>query len=245
LVKLYSYNKYSVGAKLLAQALGIKRIKHKGSRYNPKFNDVIINWGSSELPKVLYKANNIINAPWAIKNASNKYVAFEVLSAAGVPVPPYTTDKELVDFKVVVRHKLNGKGGDGIEIIKDGDLPDAPLYVKYIPKKDEYRVHILDGKVIDVQKKKRKLDVPNDEVNWEIRNLAGGFIFARDGVELTPELEKIAVDAVDALDLVFGAVDIIYNEYSNKYYVLEVNTAPGLMGSTLDKYVEAFNKYLL
>jgi D-alanine-D-alanine ligase-like ATP-grasp enzyme len=42
----------------------------------------------------------------------------------------------------------------------------------------------------------------------------------------------------------FGAVDVIYNRAQDKAYVLEVNTAPGLEGSTLDNYVEAIQKVL-
>jgi D-alanine-D-alanine ligase-like ATP-grasp enzyme len=42
----------------------------------------------------------------------------------------------------------------------------------------------------------------------------------------------------------FGAVDVIWNEKEDKYYVLEVNTACGLEGTTLDKYVEQFRRYV-
>ena len=45
--------------------------------------------------------------------------------------------------------------------------------------------------------------------------------------------------AIKALGLDFGAVDIIYNEAEDQHYVLEVNTAPGLEGTTLQKYTEA------
>ncbi|MNY63636.1 hypothetical protein D3C86_2006230 [compost metagenome] len=46
--------------------------------------------------------------------------------------------------------------------------------------------------------------------------------------------------AVNAIGLTFGAVDVIWNEYRHQAYVLEVNTAPGLTGTTLEKYAEAF-----
>jgi D-alanine-D-alanine ligase-like ATP-grasp enzyme len=38
----------------------------------------------------------------------------------------------------------------------------------------------------------------------------------------------------------FGAVDIIYNAKRNECYVLEVNTAPGLEGTTVEKYATKF-----
>src|SRR3546814_6628533 len=49
-----------------------------------------------------------------------------------------------------------------------------------LPKKQEYRVHVLNGKVVDVQRKARVKDFPDDKVNWKIRNHDNGFIYARD-----------------------------------------------------------------
>lgn len=57
-------------------------------------------------------------------------------------------------------------------------------------------------------------------------------------------LRKAARGAVKALQLDFGAVDILFKE--GKAYVLEVNTAPRLTDETADtlqKYVEAFMRY--
>ena len=42
--------------------------------------------------------------------------------------------------------------------------------------------------------------------------------------------------AFAASELDFGAVDIIFNERENKAYVLEINSAPGLEGSTIQDY---------
>jgi len=50
--------------------------------------------------------------------------------------------------------------------------------------------------------------------------------------------------AVNCLGLDFGAVDIIYNQKKDVSFVLEVNTAPGLEGSTLNEYVKEFNNAL-
>ena len=97
---------------------------------------------------------------------------------------------------------------------------------------------------MDIQRKARKRDVPDDAVNWQVRNLDGGFIFAREGVVASPVASEEAVKAVESLSLDFGAVDLIYNAREDKYYVLECNSAPGLSGSTLDGYAERFREYL-
>ena len=54
-----------------------------------------------------------------------------------------------------------------------------------------------------------------------------------------PALTELAVVAVKALGLDFGAVDCCLDLNGNPY-VFEVNTGPGLEGTSFDKYVEAF-----
>jgi D-alanine-D-alanine ligase-like ATP-grasp enzyme len=49
-----------------------------------------------------------------------------------------------------------------------------------------------------------------------------------------------AIKAVNCLGLYFGAADVIWNDKEQRAYVLEVNTAPGLEGTTLENYANAF-----
>lgn len=245
---IYPYMKGSKSVKALAEAMDAKRIKLQGSRFRPTSNKVVINWGSSSIPD--YDGCTVINQH--IKSASNKRQAFEVLEDAGVSIPEFTTDYyEAVNWlqdgcKVVCRTKLSGHSGDGIVIAETEDeLVDAPLYTKYIPKKDEYRAHVIGGEVVDIQRKMRKRDIPDDEVNWKVRNHCNGFIFGREGVEVSDVCKSEAIISVDALGLDFGAVDLIYNEYRDKYYVLEVNTAVGLTGTTLEVYAEKLNELII
>jgi D-alanine-D-alanine ligase-like ATP-grasp enzyme len=113
----------------------------------------------------------------------------------------------------------------------------APLYTQYIKKKDEYRVHIFGGKVIDVQRKAVRPGHQNPD--FRVRNTANGFIFVRNDVEAPADVLLQATNAVTVLGLTFGACDVIYNAKSNKAYILEVNTAPGLTGTTLENYINA------
>lgn len=241
---IYPYRKGSKSVKALREN-GFKSIKLENSRFKGRSNKIVINYGSSSLPPEVLKCR-VINNPRAVSKAANKLSSFKAMAEYGVSVPRFTEyAREALgwDSTVVVRHKLTGHSGEGIELfaINGGrDIPPAPLYVEYIKKKEEYRVHVFMGEVIDVQRKARKLDVPDEEVNWQVRNLDGGFIYAREGVELPEEAHLQAIAAVEALGLDFGAVDIIWNERSDTYYVLEVNTAPGLTGTTLEKYVGAF-----
>lgn len=246
---IYPYKPGSNSARELARALGVKRISHKNSRFRGKPEKTVINWGASNVPEEVGKCT-LINNPDAVKRASDKLKFFE---NAECRKPWYTTDwMEAGDYRdgnnctIVVRHVLNGHSGEGIELSEPGAyMPEeAPLYTAYVPKKNEYRVHVFRGQVIDVQRKARKRDVPDDQVNWKVRNYANGFIFARNGDALwdvPPDVLEQATRAVASLGLHFGAADVIFNDRRQLAYILEVNTAPGLEGTTLENYTAAFN----
>ena len=255
-IKILPYHPASRSAKNLAEGLGVKRLKRKNSRFTSDVDTVIINWGVSKVPDLLKGTGTWLNPPKAVATASNKAKTLLTLEEYGVRTVPFATDKdELEDLyleetdSIVVRHKLTGHSGEGIEIIKVGDrVPNAPLYTKYIKKTDEYRVHVaydLAGEyayVLDVQRKARSRKVKDEDVNWQVRNHHNGFIYAREGVEAPGEVLQQAMRALDALCLDFGSVDVGYHKDTGLAHVYEVNTACGLEGTTLTKYLEYFNK---
>jgi glutathione synthase/RimK-type ligase-like ATP-grasp enzyme len=249
-MKIYSYNQGSASAKVLAQGLGIKRIKRDGKALTIREN--VINWGCSEPTRDMLFTEGLVNTFTAVKRASNKLSAFNAMEGT-VSIPEWTesrieASKWLAEgITVVARTILNGHSGKGIFICTKEDevaMPAASLYVKYIPKKEEYRLHVHNKRVFFIQKKMRKLDVPDDDVNWKVRNHQNGFIYANKDVAVAQEACNNAIAAITALGLDFGAVDIIWNEKQDKYYVLEANTAPGLSGVSVEKYVEQFKIYL-
>lgn len=262
-VFLYPYKPGSASARALALDLNIKRIKHGNSRYVAKPGRIVINWGSSHLPpNIMARPAQVLNNPGLVGAVTNKLAFFSTITEAGLAecLPPWTTDKEVVrDWldsgkSVMARTKLSGHSGEGIVILEGvgREIVEAPLYTLYMPKKHEYRVHCFRKVVddvtnimsFDVQQKKRKTDVPDDQVDWKVRNLGGGFIYARENIAVPDVVEDVAHKIFHATGLDFGAVDIIYNEKDNKAYALEVNTAPGLSGTTLCKYVEMFDELL-
>ena len=243
------YNSASESAKKLAEAIGAKRIKREGSRYKYKPGDVIINWGCSEIDNPEVMKGVIVNNPEHVDIVSNKKSFFQTYPGNRDYVVQHTTniDNALLwaaqDFTVVARHNLRGHSGEGIEIVEPGMLmPHAPLYTKYKKKTDEYRVHFYGDSLIKFARKGRKLDVPNEDVNWKVRNLAGGFVYALSTFEDMPEqVIEACQDYADNTMLDFGAIDVIYHKPSDRAYILEVNTAPGLSGSTIEAYAEALN----
>ena len=255
-MRMYAHNNGSQGGKALAEALGIKRIRHD-TAFKPDSRELVLNWGASrgKLVQKMAQHRKWINDPDAISIASNKLSFFEHLKD-NKWLPWYTTQKEkAADYlhrkggAMVCRQILNGSGGAGIVIADSAEqLVDAPLYVHYIQKKDEYRVHVgrkADGTivVIDTQQKARKLDVPDAEINWRVRNHANGFVFKRNGINPPACVSQAAIECLAGIEgLTFGAVDVVYNAKNNKAAVLEINTAPGLEGQTVDSYAKYFKE---
>jgi len=238
-IRLYPYKQGSASAKKLAEAVGGKVLKLEGSKYAPRAGDLVVNWGSSRCPD--FQPATTLNSAQAVAVAGCKLKSFHALADADVRIPMFMEDKAQIDmFPVVCRTKLNGHSGEGIVIANNAEeLVDAPLYTKYVKKKDEYRVHVVKDGIVFVQRKARKLDV--EDPNWQVRNLAGGFAFVEVDILQVPEdVTQQALDAIAALGLDFGGVDVMWNEREGKAYVLEVNTACGLEDRTADKYREAF-----
>jgi len=244
--KVYCWNRFSKSGKDLAEALGVRRIKHNGSRWRPRHDSVVLNWGSSSLPDTLRGAT-ILNDPVRVAAASDKVKSFELFADSQVPCPEFTTSIETArewaeGCVVVCRTLTRANSGRGIVLAhKPEEVVQAPLYTKYFKRADEYRVHVVHGEVVDVQRKMRKTDVPDDEVNWFVRNHANGFVFGRGGVNAPDCVVDAALRAVAALELDIGAVDVGHNNHYNTAVVFEVNTAPGLEGTTLENYVRALS----
>lgn len=218
-------------------------------------HSTIINWGLSDIPWLHKWSWAILNHPESVKRSSNKLLSFESFSNYGLSsyLPPYTTIKSTAqswanDGKVVCRKILCGSSGNGIVITGKGEeVVDAPLYTLYIEKKWEFRYHIVSGKVIHSQQKRR---LTTEELekrgiasrNKYIRNTINGYIFSNIldiNLDVQNRMEALAIKAINSLSLDFGAVDLIVTK-DEKIYLLEVNSAPGLEGTTLDKYIIAF-----
>lgn len=231
----------ALSAELRDRGLNSRLIRLDSSSYRQNERDLVINWGTT--------GQDGLNRPNPVRTATNKLLALSALSAQGIPCPDYAETRQRAlewieeGSGVVCRTLLRSSGGNGIVIANTPDeLVDAPLFTRYLKKKNEYRVHVFDGRVIDVQRKARSTSVADELVNWQVRTHENGFIFAREGVELPEVALSIAIDAVGSIGLDFGAVDMVYNEKQDQYYVLEINTAPGLEGQTLISYADAIQQ---
>lgn len=248
------YKKGSKGFKALLSSLRMagmnaKGIRPVGSRYVNEPDHLVLNWGDSKCPEY----DTMLNDPGAVLKASNKMVCAQAFDRHDVSMPTtmYTQGGAQAYLEggegrvIYCRTILNGSQGAGIVVAHSVDeLVAAQLYTAGITgKRREYRVHVFDGKAIHVQQKKRRngyKENPNYADN--VRNLASGWVFATDGVEVSDACQDASISAVKALGLDFGGVDIVEDKDGNAY-VIEVNTACGLQGTTVEKYCEAIKAY--
>ena len=273
---LYPYKNGSRSVRALKEALtenGCRalEVRLEGSRYHPRVGHRVVNWGNSRgfsspvathgQPSVGPGALN--GNPEAVQRFGNKLLAFQFWDSQQdkCSIPDFTTDKEtaltwLQKSSIVLRHDLRGHSGKGIEIVEKGseELPSAPLYVKYIPKDAEYRVHVFkespDGeyRVIDVQRKVR--DPQREPSDWKVRSHGNGFIFTRNTGDGRPHSDTMprdvlvqALRAMASSGLEFAAIDVIYNNKREKAFILEANLAPGLEGQSVEIYSNAIRHY--
>ena len=213
----------------------VLRVKQTSRTYKQKPTDYLLYYGGTHVP-FLEGLNT--NRHLAL----NKITTLQVCTDANICTVPWTTDRnqacEWINAgkTVVARSTVSGHSGMGITVWNSDnpDLPLVPLYTQYVKKTYECRIHVFKGQVIDAQIKRKVRDTL--ETNPTIRNIHTGWVYCRENFTAPPEAINTAIAAVTAASLDFGAVDLIYNQYYNKFYVLEINTAPGLTGTTLTNY---------
>lgn len=223
---LYKQGASGLTGRALARALGMKAWPPERSRASVP---LLLRWGN-DTPNVTGKRE--FNPRDAVALARNKEAALKAMAAAGVRVPAFTTTAPAIG-----RTRYH-QGGEGLTVWRTGPMPrDCAYFLEIINKKSEFRVHVVSGEVIYTQRKVATETCTDDL----IRNHNNGWRFVR--ILTRPNLNKIALAAVKALGLDYGAVDVLLST-DGKFYVVEVNTAPRLEGSTFDAWITALRAML-
>jgi carbamoylphosphate synthase large subunit len=245
-------NRQSNSARALATALATNvNALRQGVRSLPRY-DVLLNWGCSTMPIAPTDTQKVLNKPEAVAAAKDKLVSFKKFREHNVRCPDFWDNPWDAPANIILfgRETVTGSGGKGIVVMRPGDYrkEGLPLYTQYIPKEHEYRLHVVGDEVILIQQKRKENDVQQTKDQRLIRNRDNGWVFAVNNVTFFTEdhraaAEKAAVEAVKALGLDFGAVDLVMHRDNGMPYVLEVNTAPGLESPTLiEKYATKFKE---
>lgn len=210
-------------------------------------SDVIIKWGNS----IEIKPNGAVvyNNPGAVSKASNKGLFRTIMHQKGIDIPTIITKKDLPIGERVVLRPLHHRAGQNFHLVTSlGDLArceakygrDGYYMSKIYPKQREVRVHCCLGKVLLIKEKPAPADKKEVAWNFAINEQAWSTIDRKD---YDPALCKIALDAMEAIGLDIGAVDVMFDPMDKKlprYVICEINTAPSLTEYLVEKYQSLF-----
>ena len=174
----------------------------------------------------------------------DKYEQLVAMSKAGVRTVPFTNDLVVARewFKrgktVFGRFRNHSKGAD--ITVNKVQRTCRTFWTKYVVSKEEWRIHIFDGRSI-ARWRKLYPPMPTPITEEVIRTRAAQYN-ATARVEPPEGMRDFARSMVDGCKpLTYGACDILVGE-DGKFYALEVNTAPELDGYTLAAYVKAIRR---
>ena len=138
---------------------------------------------------------------------------------------------------VFSRDKIKSGTGSGITVVEPGDtLPEeAKVYTKYIKKKREFRVNLLEHEIVNVREKVKETGKPG---SFYIRNKENGFTTTHCKSPPPDGIFELAKKASLVSDSDFIGVDIGYNESKNLLFVLEVNSGPSIEGSSVKEFAK-------
>lgn len=179
----------------------------------------------------------------------DKIYQYRWFEQEGIPALEYTTSQNqanawAVDGTVVCRLLTRASEGKGIVIAETPEqIVAAPVYTKYKKKKKEFRIHIFKDKVIHVVEKRKRKDWEGERES-KVRNLANGYVFCSDNVVEPNGLRELALRAAKVTTSDFKGVDIGWNEKKDELFVIEVNSAPGIEGTNVDRYIEEIVKVI-
>lgn len=171
----------------------------------------------------------VLSRPSLLKKSENKVFQIRIANKVGFKFPKTSIGtsnndiNNIIDIESIIKPLTTGKiiDGDKCEIIQtckideyiNDDIALTPLYVqKYIEKKYEVRVTIVDAEVFAV-----KIMAFND-VDWRIDQSNNKYEL----IDIPKEIKEKCLKMMDIMNLKFGAFDFIVDRNEN-YIFLEVN----------------------
>ncbi|KKM76035.1 hypothetical protein LCGC14_1384150, partial [marine sediment metagenome] len=199
-----------------------------------------------------------MSATFNITNEKLKPKFDDMVKEAGINVPKifilnkktkYRCFDENI-FPLMARKLKHARGSDIIFLKTKSSMEkrwdrikNRDFLIKYIPKKYEYRIHVLGDKVVNVCKKihSPKAVEEGDYIHPHVWSKDRGWTLQTIEEEGLIEIKVLAINAIEVLGYDFGAVDLIQGK-DEKYYILEVNSAPRLNKTRRKIYVKFFRK---
>lgn len=222
-----------------------EKINVNNDLQNPTFKDkILVRWGNiielAPFNCIVY--NKIEN----IKNATDKALARHLFINNNVSCPKFVDPAtiKINQFPVIARPKTHAKGKNFV-ILKDrisftqfyNENQDW-YYSEFIDKVAEFRLHAAHGRILNYLEKPNP---NNGNIAWN-RALNGEAFENVKWSDYNGDVCYTAIQAINALGLDFGGVDVMVDA-KGKVYVLEVNTAATLASSeySMERYAMYFD----
>ena len=246
ITEMLLYKNSSESGRALAEAVGIN---FESVGRNGTYN--CINWGSGDR-LVATLPRQWLNTRQSVAIAQAKDKALAQLSYHGVNTPDTTVNIETAKgwcndgHLVYCRTLTRANQGRGIVLAEEAsEVVVAPFYTKQVNADREYRIHVFQGNVL-AGSRKVAMDDYEGVIDFNIKNHDRGWKFRLcETNRIHSNLTSEAVQAVKALDLDFGAVDLCWNTETHVATILEVNTAPRVEGTIMEAYVNAFKGWVV
>ena len=187
---------------------------------------LVLNWGASDsLPADLV----VLNRPDAVRIASDQVESLRRLGELAPRTVLRPDDMHLLQSELVVGKQRHGARGSGKAVIAS----DAPwservrydLYQEFVADRDEYRVSLLNGRVVSAYLKRPPTSAEPQDLRPEWTHL------------LVPTLPAAVVatarESARRIGLDYAGVDVIVERGSGRTLCLEANAAPGMSEHTL------------
>jgi len=155
----------------LVEALGITG----GTALPNKAMEIVIGYGAKTDKNIVVNAVKVINHPNSIRVNRNKVGALKKIADAGVNVAKFCLAGEVlqsldnpksgITLPLVGRTKFH-QGGKGLwtcltrSQVKKAQTDGAEYFQNYVDMANEYRVHVINGEAVLVQKKTEQEDAP-------------------------------------------------------------------------------------
>lgn len=190
----------------------------------------------------------VVNSRYTIELCEDKYKTYEELVHNKISTPKsiVVNQSDEDNLLKIIDKEFNGEfpiigklsastHGVGVFKIESRDSlipylqtirkldPEFKLILQeFIDSSSDYRVHVLNGEVVEVMRRSHAEDDFRNNVHQGA------------DVELVespdPEIIDLSLNADDAVKGFWTGVDIIQDKKTKKYYVLEVNSSPGTEG---------------
>ena len=186
---------------------------------------LVLNWGSDSLPADLVA----LNRPEAVRIASDQVESLRRLGELAPRTVLRPDDINLLGSERVVAKRRQGARGSGKAVIAAdaawGERVHHDLFQEFIPDRDEFRVSVLNGRVVSAYAKRTPAgtDPENLRPAWSHELVT----------TLPAAVASVARDGARRIGLDYAGVDVIVDRRTGRTYCLEANAAPGMSEQTL------------